>query len=84
MNIYKIWQEENDDYDTYDSAVVIAKNEEEAIDINPCGSGEMDWESPTKMYSGWVQSRELVKVEYMGEAKEGSLKGVIVASYNAG
>ena len=27
MKVFKIWQEENNEYDTYDSAVVIAEDE---------------------------------------------------------
>ena len=35
MNIYLISQKENNDYDTYDSAVVVAPNEEVARRIHP-------------------------------------------------
>ena len=37
MNIYKLSQTINDDYETFDSCVVIAENEEEAIKIHPNG-----------------------------------------------
>lgn len=30
LKIYKIWQEEHNDWDTYDSAIVCAESEEEA------------------------------------------------------
>lgn len=36
MNIYKLSQEHVVGYDTYDSCVVIAKNEKEARAIHPC------------------------------------------------
>ena len=29
--LYKIWQDKNNNYDTFDSAIVCAENEEEAI-----------------------------------------------------
>jgi hypothetical protein len=38
LNIYKIWQNVNNGYDTYDSAVVIAHGEEEARSMNPAAS----------------------------------------------
>ena len=74
MKLYKIWQEVNNDYDTYDSAIVCAENEEEAKAIHPSNSGGR---------YGWCDIK-YVQVEYLGEAKEGLAKGVILASYNAG
>lgn len=35
MNLYKLSQTINEDYDTYDSAIVCAENEEEARHIHP-------------------------------------------------
>ena len=35
MNIYKLSQTINNDYDTFDSCIVIAKNEEEAVKVHP-------------------------------------------------
>lgn len=35
MKLFKIWQTENNGYDTYDSAVVAAESEEDAVNINP-------------------------------------------------
>ena len=43
MNIYKISQTINDDYNTYDSCIVIAENEEEAIKIHP--NGRQNWDA---------------------------------------
>lgn len=37
MNLYLIWQDENNDYDTYDSAIVCAKSGDEAVKIHPSG-----------------------------------------------
>lgn len=37
MKIYKLTQTVNDNYDTYDSVIVVAENEEEARSINPDG-----------------------------------------------
>lgn len=76
MKLYKIWQTENSDYDTYDSAIVAAKNEDEARLIHPDGDGVLrnyNWTTP-----------EHVHVELIGTAVKGTKAGVIVASFNAG
>jgi hypothetical protein len=78
MKLYLISQNENNGYDTYDSAVVAAKDEEDASHIHPSGTGwDNDWGS-------WV-SPEGVQVECLGTAKPGTKAGtVICASFNAG
>lgn len=75
MYLYIISQGFNDGYDTYDSAIVAAENEEEARNITPC----------QKEYAGqyWASS-EYVKVEKIGEALPHLEKGVILGSFNAG
>lgn len=80
MKLWKISQNVNDDYDTYDSAVVAAENVEEARMIHP---GASKWDGKQEKYGSWCASEE-VKVAYIGEAKEGTKKGVICASFNAG
>lgn len=91
MNIYKIWQNENRGYDTYDSAVVVAENECEARRMNPSyfpGGNEdiwpmfiTDWD---KVYSAWASSVDEVYVKLIGTATPEMKKGVVVASFNAG
>lgn len=85
LKIWRIWQEVNRGYDTYDSAVVVAESEEQARNTvfwftNP----------PTPVYAGidlrdreWCQP-EHVQAECIGEARDGLQAGVIVASFNAG
>ncbi len=75
MKIWLISQNIMNDYDTYDSAVVFANDEMEAVSIHP--NGNNDWDGT------WVNSSD-VKVELIGTAKSGSKKGVICASFNAG
>jgi hypothetical protein len=58
-------------YDTYDSAIVAADSEEEARNM-PVGD----------KYS-WCEPKD-VQVEYIGEAKDGTEKGIILSSFNAG
>lgn len=92
MKLWKISQTENDDWDTYDSAVVAAETESEAARV--CPDEACNW-SPdgVMLYRGnpvcirgttWATKIESVKVEYLGEAAEGTAPGVILASFNAG
>lgn len=85
LNIYVISQEENNEYDTYDSAVVVAEDEEQARDISPDGRGNIDWDLQRRdRYGCWAFNRNKVKVVCVGEAAEIGVIGVIVASFNAG
>lgn len=99
MNIYKISQKENNNYDTYDSAIVIANSEEEAKKIHPdeCIMDNKEsykrWLDGEGMSGTWVNLYSdnpeynvfsAIKVELLGAAKEGSEYGVVLASYNAG
>ena len=72
MKLWRISQDVNGEYDTYDSAVVAAESEQEAREITPSSYG-----------NGWV-AVEHVKAEYIGTAKRGTKAGVILASFNAG
>lgn len=87
MNLYLISQTENNDWDTFDSAVVAAESEEIARQINPSSYAESvlmtpgDWR---KSYSSWASSPEWVTVKFLGVAIEGTSQGVICASFNAG
>ena len=97
MKLYKISQKVNSGYDTYDSAVVCAKNEDEARKIHPNGNydypeGEKNpynkhpeaFEKSDKDYGTWAR-KKYVKVVYIGKATDTQKKwGVIVASFNAG
>ena len=74
MELYLISQDINNDYDTYDSAVVCAENEEEARNMYPGGYvSTVTWCLPKD-----------VKVDHIGSAKNGTEKGVICSSFNAG
>jgi len=78
MNLYLLSQTVNNNYDTYDSCVVAAESEDAARRIHPCGRDVVEWWNQT-----WVDVKD-VKIEYIGTAKEGTERSVILASFNAG
>jgi len=84
MKLWKLSQDENSNWDTYDSMIVAAENEDEARMFNPNGSGLMtkkDWEYK---FSSWCDDPSHIKVELIGTAEAGITAGVILASFNAG
>jgi len=83
MKLYEISQSVNNNYDTYDSAIVAAESEDEARMINPDKMDDEDWDGEVGSWSAWCAAKD-VDVEYIGEAKEGTKKGLILASFNAG
>jgi len=80
MNIYRISQDENSGWDTFDSAVVYAKSEEEAKRIHPNGYFGVEED----LGGTWAPPK-YVKVELLGKAESSIVEaGIIVASFNAG
>jgi predicted Abi (CAAX) family protease len=81
LNLYLISQNENNDYDTYDSAVVAAPDENAARLIHPetgrhAEAADWSWT--------WVSDSSKVNVELIGQALDGTKIGAICSSYNAG
>ncbi len=74
MKLYLISQSANSGYDTFDSAVVVAPDEETARNISP----------DTWNGGAWCKRPDQVTVAHIGEAAEGTKQGVILASFNAG
>lgn len=93
MKLYKISQEVNNNFDTYDSAIVCAENEEEAKKICPDKFYKLEGDEwvfrrgdgsiVDKRCYTWCDIK-YVTVEYIGEAKKELKKGIILASFNAG
>lgn len=81
MNLYLISQEENSEYDTYDSAVVAAPDEESAKRIHP--RGPECWQGyPSRT---WCRTPSEVTAKYIGMASGEITAGtVICSSFNAG
>jgi len=85
MKLYKISQHVNRGYDTYDSAVVAAPDEDAARLIHPDGYTDMSNANSRRIScSDWCPDLSKIDVEYLGEATEGIKQGVICASFNAG
>jgi len=84
MNLYLISQNKNRGWDTYDSAVVCANNEEDARIIHP-GGRRKDWhESESYMFTiDWATPAN-VQVKFIGRASKAIPRGVVCASFNAG
>lgn len=84
MKLFKIYQNINKGYDTYDSAVVVANSAEEAQKIHPNDSS-----GDFSMYDSWVSRPDLVSVIYLGEVvgepdSDIYPGAIICASFNAG
>ena len=84
MNLYKISQKENSDYDTYDSAVVAAPDEKTARGMSPITGKKITIKEWKNRYSSWCSKPDFVTVEFLGTAKRGTKKGVVCSSFNAG
>ena len=95
MNLYLISQSVNNDWDTYDGAVVAAASEEEARLIYPNNWGnDIRWngsrwfwhleDGKAYEYSGssWT-SPDNVSVQFLAAGYEGPA-GTVLASFNAG
>jgi hypothetical protein len=79
----KLWlleQSQINDYDTFDSAVVCAADEESARRTHPYGPNA-DWTGP---YPVWATDPSVVKVTLLGDALPSVQIGVVLASFNAG
>ena len=83
MKLYRLSQTEKSGYDTHDSMIVCAHNEEDARSIHPYGQAypSEDW---SNYWSTWASNPSQVKCEEIGEANDNQERGVILASYNAG
>lgn len=80
MKLYLLEQNDNNDYDTYDSCLVCAENEADARTIDPDGNTFEE----NKQWSSWAKGKEAITCEEIGEANDKQERGVIIASFNAG
>lgn len=85
MNLYLISQDENDSYDTFDSAVVCAPDENAARLMDPGGvDGEKSCFDGSWRSWAWVSSPDHVTVKLIGTAADDIPLGVVCSSYRAG
>ena len=85
MKLFKLSQDINNGYDTYDSAVVAAENEDAARHTHP-DKNDNEFRTWDEIVDGgschiWVGAHQ-VEVQYIGETDLPA--GVICASFNAG
>lgn len=80
MNIYLIEQTENVQHDTYDSAVVMAENEEQATSMHP--EKGLDWDGENEVFGCWTNKKN-VTATLIGWTDETEPQ-VVLASFNAG
>ena len=83
MNIYKVSQTGNNDYDTFDSMIVIAESEEDARWMRPDGRSWDEISCLRLSWDDWYWPEECT-VELIGEALPGARPKVVLASFNAG
>lgn len=82
LKLFLISQDQNDDWDTYDSAVVAVPDEATAREIHPAtGEAVVNWNHP---FSSWCDGPEHVTVQYLGDAAPDIEQGVVCASFHAG
>ena len=95
MRLWLISQTKNNDYDTYDSAVVAAETVRDARMVHPWGYfWDVPKGDPAETYEGLTPKNwsiadwtfpKYVNVEYIGETDRDLPNGtVILASFNAG
>ena len=93
MNIYKIWVDKWLGFDAYDSAIVVAENEEAARHIHPAKDPVGGYNSKTGRYDKpWYESDyfwnwtnpENVNVTLVGATDLFPEGTVLYASFNAG
>ena len=80
MKLYLLTQNDNNGWDTYDSILVCAENEEDAKTIDPNGDPFVE----NKPYSSWAKFKSSITCKEIGTANEDQVRGVIIASFNAG
>jgi hypothetical protein len=81
MKLFKISQDQNLYYETFDSAIVAAPDDSIARMMSPRdGSIIKNWNGDIQRF--WCDSPIYVIVECIGEANDGTQQGVILASFN--
>ncbi len=80
MKLFLLTQDEETDYDTYDSVVVAAMSINDALMIHP-SEYQQNWLGE-RTYE-WPDIKH-VQATYIGDAITGAEAGIILSSFNAG
>lgn len=86
LKLYLLTQDTLNGYDVYDGAVVCAKDEDDARTIHPSGCVVNHSDCCGDMclcYDDWPEPH-LISVRLIGVAVNGTKRGLICASFNAG
>ena len=84
MKLYKVWQDTIHGYDTFSDMVVCARSAEAARCMHPYDKKYPDLDNWTEAPNTWCHTAAEAIVEYLGEAKNGLLPGVICTAFHAG
>lgn len=93
LNLYLLTQDENNGYDTYDSLVVAAYSQEEAIQIHPSKAycdicdGYQRFDVKCNLWDSrsWASSPDKVNCKLVGIATEDiKPNSIVCSSFNAG
>ena len=84
MKLYLLSQTDQNDYDTFDSCVVAAKNEDDARMVHPYDKHFPTVNNWLDTNYTWANKPENVNVTLIGTAIKGTKRGVICSSFNAG
>lgn len=79
MKLFRISQSQVVNCDAVSSAIVIASDEESARNIDP-GTGHLMTAESWDKCIYWCSGPEHVHVQYLGEAAEGVVRGVLCTS----
>lgn len=82
LKIYLLERKDKWSYDDYDAIVVCAESEEDAKNIHPNGKS-LD-EEAKEPWNSWTSKKENLTVTEIGIANEVQVRGVVLASFNAG
>lgn len=83
--LYLLSQDINNDYDTFDSVIVCAPDEETARNIHPSGK-DCEFDRAGHTYGAWVNEdqKNKIKISKIGIAENDIEVGIVIASFNAG
>jgi len=84
MNLYLVSQSTNTGWDTYDSFVCRAPNEEVARNMSPSEGDPINWSDEDSLSFTWCRKVSDVEVVFLGKAVDNTKQGVVCASFYAG